>query len=75
MQLQDLHYMVEHFWGSQSALSAWDDLYDLVMVRWNKWQEWSPWNAVLLKDDEAEAHLKLSDLEKVLNLNVPLHTH
>ncbi|XP_013927310.1 PREDICTED: IQ and ubiquitin-like domain-containing protein [Thamnophis sirtalis] len=64
LQLQDLHYMVEHFWDSQSALSAWDDLYDLVMVRWNKWQEWSPWNTILLKEDEAEAHLKLSDLEK-----------
>ncbi|XP_058045882.1 IQ and ubiquitin-like domain-containing protein [Ahaetulla prasina] len=64
LQLQDLHYMVEHFWGSQSVLSAWDDLYDLVMVRWNKWQEWSPWNTILLKDDEAEAHLKLTDLEK-----------
>ncbi|KAG8142842.1 hypothetical protein E2320_006033 [Naja naja] len=64
LQLQDLHYMVQHFWGSQSALSAWDDLYDLVMVRWNKWEEWSPWNTVLLKEDEAEAHLKLSDLEK-----------
>ncbi|ETE67865.1 IQ and ubiquitin-like domain-containing protein, partial [Ophiophagus hannah] len=64
LQLQDLHYMVQHFWDSQSALSAWDDLYDLVMVRWNKWQEWSPWNTVLLKEDEAEAHLKLSDLEK-----------
>lgn len=58
--------MVEHFWGAQSALSAWDDVYDLVMIRWNKWQEWSPWNTVLLKEDEAEAHLKLSDLETVL---------
>ncbi|XP_039184209.1 IQ and ubiquitin-like domain-containing protein isoform X1 [Crotalus tigris] len=63
LQLQDLHYMVEHFWDSQSALSAWDDLYDLVMIRWNKWQEWSPWNTILLKEDEAEAHLKLNDLE------------
>ncbi|KAM6436482.1 IQ motif and ubiquitin-like domain-containing protein isoform 2-T4 [Liasis olivaceus] len=64
LQQQDLHYMVEHFWGSQSVLSAWDDLYDLVMVRWNKWQEWSPWNTILLTKDEAEAHLKLNSLEK-----------
>ncbi|XP_007420415.2 IQ and ubiquitin-like domain-containing protein [Python bivittatus] len=63
-QQQDLHYMVEHFWGGQSVLSAWDDLYDLVMVRWNKWQEWSPWNTILLTKDEAEAHLKLNSLEK-----------
>ncbi|XP_070611537.1 IQ motif and ubiquitin-like domain-containing protein [Erythrolamprus reginae] len=72
LQMQDLHYMVEHFWGSQSVLSAWDDLYDLVMVRWNKWQEWSPWNTILLKDDEAEAHLKLTDLEKAYD-NVFIH--
>uniref|UniRef100_A0ABM5GG74 IQ motif and ubiquitin-like domain-containing protein n=1 Tax=Pogona vitticeps TaxID=103695 RepID=A0ABM5GG74_9SAUR len=64
IQQQDLHYMVENFWGSQSALSAWDDLYDLVMVRWNKHQEWSPWNCILLRKDEAEVHLKLKDLEK-----------
>ncbi|XP_063165629.1 IQ and ubiquitin-like domain-containing protein [Candoia aspera] len=64
LQQQDLHYMVENFWGSQSALSAWDDLYDLVMVRWNKWYEWSPWNTILITKDEAEAHLQLNDLEK-----------
>lgn len=65
LQQQDLQYMVEKFWGAQSALSAWDDLYDLVMVRWDKYHEWSPWNTVLLTKDEAEAHLKLTDLEKV----------
>ncbi|XP_042326578.1 IQ and ubiquitin-like domain-containing protein [Sceloporus undulatus] len=64
IQQQDLHYMVENFWGSQSALSAWDDLYDLVMVRWNKYKEWSPWNCILLRNEEAEAHLKLKNLEK-----------
>ncbi|KAH0616556.1 hypothetical protein JD844_027752 [Phrynosoma platyrhinos] len=64
IQQQDLHYMVENFWGSQSALSAWEDLYDLVMVRWNKYQEWSPWNCILLRNEEAEAHLKLQNLEK-----------
>lgn len=65
LQLQDVQYMVEKFWGSQSALSACEDLYDLVMVRWDKYHEWAPWNTVLLTKDEAEAHLKLSNLEKV----------
>ncbi|CAI5785353.1 and ubiquitin-like domain-containing [Podarcis lilfordi] len=64
LQLQDLRYMVENFWGSQSAISAWGDLHDLVMVRWNKYQEWSPWNTLLIKKSEAEAHLRLKDLEK-----------
>ncbi|XP_060633734.2 IQ motif and ubiquitin-like domain-containing protein [Anolis sagrei] len=64
IQQQDLHYMIEHFWGSQSALSAADDLYDLVMARWDKYQEWSPWNCILLRNIEAEAHLRLKSLEK-----------
>nr|XP_016849365.1 PREDICTED: IQ and ubiquitin-like domain-containing protein isoform X2 [Anolis carolinensis] len=64
IQIQDLHYMIEHFWGSQSALSAADDLYDLVMVRWDKYLEWSPWNCILLRNIEAEAHLRLNSLEK-----------
>nr|XP_056703166.1 IQ and ubiquitin-like domain-containing protein [Euleptes europaea] len=68
IQQQDLQYMVEKFWGSQSALSAWDDLYDMVMVRWDKYHEWAPWNTILLTKDEAEAHLKLTNLEKAYEM-------
>ncbi|NXI35767.1 IQUB protein, partial [Galbula dea] len=64
VQLQDLQYMIESLWGCQSALSASSDLYDLVMVRWEKQHEWSPWNTILLTEDEADAHLKLSNLEE-----------
>ncbi|XP_074840214.1 IQ motif and ubiquitin-like domain-containing protein [Carettochelys insculpta] len=64
VQLQDLQYMVENIWGCQSALSAWDDLYDLVMIRWDKHCEWSPWNTILLTKDEAQAHLKLHSLQE-----------
>ncbi|NXN37025.1 IQUB protein, partial [Rhinoptilus africanus] len=64
LQHQDLQYMIENIWGSQSALSACSDLYDLVMVRWDKQREWSPWNTILLTKDEADAHLKLCNLEK-----------
>ncbi|XP_074451951.1 IQ motif and ubiquitin-like domain-containing protein isoform X4 [Larus michahellis] len=64
VQHQDLQYMIENIWGSQSALSACSDLYDLVMVRWDKQREWSPWNTILLTKDEADAHLKLCNLEK-----------
>ncbi|GAB1290595.1 IQ and ubiquitin-like domain-containing protein [Apodemus speciosus] len=64
MQLQDIKYLTENIWASQSALSAWDDLNDLVMVRWDKHVEWSPWNCILLTKDESIAHLKLESIEK-----------
>ncbi|NWU64862.1 IQUB protein, partial [Pterocles burchelli] len=64
VQHQDLHYMIENIWGCQSALSACSDLYDLVMVRWDKQHEWSPWNTILLTKDEADAHLKLCNLQE-----------
>ncbi|XP_074124213.1 IQ motif and ubiquitin-like domain-containing protein isoform X2 [Sminthopsis crassicaudata] len=64
IQLQDLQYLIENIWASQSALSAWDDLYDLVTVRWDKTQEWAPWNCILLTKDEAAAHLKIQNLEE-----------
>ncbi|XP_030334142.1 IQ and ubiquitin-like domain-containing protein isoform X1 [Strigops habroptila] len=64
LQHQDLQYLIEKIWGCQSALSACSDLYDLVMVRWDKQHEWSPWNTILLTKDEADAHLKLCDLQK-----------
>ncbi|XP_005550696.3 IQ motif and ubiquitin-like domain-containing protein isoform X2 [Macaca fascicularis] len=64
MQLQDIQYLTENIWASQSVLSAWDDLSDLVMVRWNKSLEWSPWNCILLTKDEAAAHLNLTSIEE-----------
>ncbi|XP_008823092.1 IQ and ubiquitin-like domain-containing protein isoform X2 [Nannospalax galili] len=64
MQLQDIQYLTENIWASQSILSAWDDLNDLVMVRWDKSVEWSPWNCILLTKDEGEAHLKIENIEE-----------
>ncbi|XP_007944952.1 IQ and ubiquitin-like domain-containing protein [Orycteropus afer afer] len=64
MQLQDIQYLVENIWASQSVLSAWDNLNDLVMVRWEKSLQWSPWNCILLTKDEGLAHLKLSSIEE-----------
>ncbi|NXA09609.1 IQUB protein, partial [Sapayoa aenigma] len=64
VQLPDLQYMIENIWNCQSALSAWSELYDLVMVRWDKQHEWSPWNTILLTKEEADAHLKLCNLQK-----------
>ncbi|KAM6151980.1 IQ motif and ubiquitin-like domain-containing protein [Erethizon dorsatum] len=64
MQLQDIQYLVENIWAPQSVLSAWDNLNDLVMVRWDKSLEWSPWNCILLTKDEAAAHLKLQSIDK-----------
>ena len=65
LQETDLRHLVENVWNSQSALSAWDDLYDLVLVRWDAHDEWSPWNCVLLTKEEASAHEKLENLEEV----------
>ena len=65
LQEADLRYLVVDIWSSQSALSSWEDLYDLVMVRWDKDDEWSPWNCILLTKDEAKAHSQIDDLDKV----------
>ncbi|XP_072618842.1 IQ motif and ubiquitin-like domain-containing protein isoform X7 [Vulpes vulpes] len=64
MQLQDIQYLVENIWASQSVLSAWNDLNDLVLVRWDRSLEWSPWNCILLTKDEGVAHLKLTSIEE-----------
>ncbi|NWX25361.1 IQUB protein, partial [Notiomystis cincta] len=64
VQFSDLQYLVENIWNCQSALSACSDLYDMVLVRWDKQQEWSPWNTILLTKEEADAHLKLCNLQK-----------
>jgi len=64
LQENDLRHLVENVWNSQSALSAWDDLYDLVLVRWDAHSEWAPWNCVLLTKEEASAHAKLDNMEE-----------
>uniref|UniRef100_A0A8D1ZI46 IQ motif and ubiquitin-like domain-containing protein n=1 Tax=Sus scrofa TaxID=9823 RepID=A0A8D1ZI46_PIG len=69
MQLQDIQYLTENIWASQSVLSAWKDLNDLVMVRWDKSLEWSPWNCILLTKDEGATHLKLKSIEEVKKSN------
>ncbi|KAJ7997673.1 hypothetical protein DPEC_G00214580 [Dallia pectoralis] len=65
LQEQDMKYLVDVVWGAQSALSAWSDMHDLVMVRWEGPWEWSPWNCVLLNSEEAAAHNKVEDKEKL----------
>ena len=60
-----MQYLVENIWLSQSILSAWDDLYDLVLTRWDRDEEWSPWNCILLTKDEALAHSRLDHLNEV----------
>ncbi|KAG2460132.1 IQUB protein, partial [Polypterus senegalus] len=61
---EDLQYLIETIWGAQSALSAADDLADLMMVRWDRYFEWSPWNCVLLTKEEAAAHLKIDNVDE-----------
>ncbi|XP_072915205.1 IQ motif and ubiquitin-like domain-containing protein isoform X2 [Hemitrygon akajei] len=64
LQEQDMKYLIDSIWGTQSALSANANLKDLIMIRWDKMSEWSPWNCILLTEEEAAAHLKLGDIEK-----------
>nr|XP_019605633.1 PREDICTED: IQ and ubiquitin-like domain-containing protein isoform X1 [Rhinolophus sinicus]XP_019605634.1 PREDICTED: IQ and ubiquitin-like domain-containing protein isoform X1 [Rhinolophus sinicus]XP_019605635.1 PREDICTED: IQ and ubiquitin-like domain-containing protein isoform X1 [Rhinolophus sinicus] len=64
MQLEDIQYLTENIWSGQSVLSAWKDLGDLVLVRWDKSLQWSPWNCILLTKDEGAAHLKLTSIEE-----------
>ncbi|XP_038873938.1 IQ and ubiquitin-like domain-containing protein [Salvelinus namaycush] len=64
LQEQDLRYLVDVVWGAQSALSAWSDMHDLVMVRWDCQWEWSPWNCILLTKGEAATHIKMENIEK-----------
>ena len=56
---------MEKIWSRQSILSAWEDIFDLVLSRWDKHQEWSPWNCILLTKDEAAAHDRLVDIDEV----------
>ena len=52
-------------WKGKSLLSESDDLFNLVLVRWNKYEQWAPWNTILLTRDESEAHDKLDDVTMV----------
>uniref|UniRef100_W5NFY4 IQ motif and ubiquitin domain containing n=1 Tax=Lepisosteus oculatus TaxID=7918 RepID=W5NFY4_LEPOC len=68
LQEKDLQYLVDVIWGAQSPLSAWDDLHDLVIVRWDRFSEWSPWNCILLTKEEAAAHVKLDNTEQAYGI-------
>lgn len=65
MQEPDLCYLVENIWGGQSALSAVQELFELVLVRWDRQEQWSPWNCILLTKDEAKAHCRLDNVQEV----------
>ncbi|XP_028304032.1 IQ and ubiquitin-like domain-containing protein isoform X3 [Gouania willdenowi] len=65
LQVEDIQHLVMVIWGSQSALSASDDIYNLVFVRWERDKDWSPWNCILLSKEETSAHLSLDDVNKV----------
>ena len=54
-------------WNGRSFLSQDANLFNLVLVRWDKHEQWSPWNTILLTRDEAEAHERLDDVTQVLD--------
>ena len=61
----DLRYLVENIWNCQSVLSAHEDLYDVILVLWNKYEELFSWNCILLTKEEASAHAKLENVTEV----------
>lgn len=78
LQEPDIRYLVENIWNSQSVLSAQEDLFDLVLVRWNKYEEWSPWNCIFLTKEEASAHAKLENVTEAYGrmfIGKILHKH
>lgn len=78
LQEPDLRYLVENIWNGQSVLSAHEDLFDLVLLRWNKYEEWSPWNCILLTKEEASAHAKLENVTEAYGrmfIGKILHKH
>ena len=66
LQDSDIRYIVRSLWDSRSILCGLSDLYELRLVRWNRGKEWSPWNCILLTKDEAELHMHLDNLNKVI---------
>ncbi|XP_072290537.1 IQ motif and ubiquitin-like domain-containing protein [Eucyclogobius newberryi] len=64
MQVEDIRYLIDVIWSKQSALLDCYDLYNLVLVRWDKLKNWSPWNCILLSKEEAVAHDQLKDVYK-----------
>eukprot|EP01135_Chromosphaera_perkinsii_P002035 Nk52_evm82s215 gene=Nk52_evmTU82s215 len=60
IQEGDMQHLVEKIWGGQSALSGWNQIQDLMVVRWNKSVPLSPWNCIVLTEFEAEGHIKSS---------------
>ncbi|XP_073252459.1 IQ motif and ubiquitin-like domain-containing protein [Porites lutea] len=78
LQEPDLRYLMENIWNSQSVLSAHEDLFDLILVQWNKYEEWSPWNCILLTKEEASAHAKLENVTEAYGrmfIGKILHKH
>ena len=73
LQENDLCYLIEKIWAGQSAVSGEKDLFELILVRWNVTEHWSPWNCILLTTDEARAHVKLDDPEKVASITCMHH--
>ena len=84
LQFDDMRFLVESVWRSESLLSEIKDLLQLVFVRWDVDQPLSPWNCVLLTADEADGHVLVPDkslvygtdvVKRVLQRHVMAKTH
>lgn len=73
LQDKDIHFIVTHIWHAHSALSECNDIYKLRLCRWDKNRDWAPWNCILLTADEAKAHLRIEELDKVYDENFLSH--
>uniref|UniRef100_A0A3Q1G8Y6 IQ motif and ubiquitin domain containing n=1 Tax=Acanthochromis polyacanthus TaxID=80966 RepID=A0A3Q1G8Y6_9TELE len=68
LKVEDIRYLIEVVWLSQSALNASSDLYNLMLVRWEHQKDWSPWNCILLSKEEASAHFEVEDVNKAYEM-------
>lgn len=65
VQDKDIHFIVNQIWHGHSALSECNNIYELRLCRWKVKEDWSPWNCILLTMNEAQAHLRIDNLEEV----------
>ncbi|KAG4075901.1 hypothetical protein HA402_003727 [Bradysia odoriphaga] len=65
IQEEDVREIIENIWHGHSILSQCDVRKQLRLPRWDVAKEWSPWNCILLTDDEARAHARITDLRSI----------
>jgi len=61
---EDIYYLVKIIWKGKSAISEFNDIIQLRLVRWCNKLDWPPTNTILLTIEEAYHHSKICDISK-----------